>query len=208
MRVSSVMLDATDIGLVENETERCRKTNFYLFYYYFIFSQLHTKRFMSFLSTNFYPFFSTFSFFSAHTHLTHHIWYPATLQHHHFLIFFFFSLLISFLRALPFCSSPSHPPFLFPLQQTARPTFFARKFEASVNQEIVNELDAYLFGLTPQGTPALNSYWENVYDEPDGVASLSDTQLTYYHSFSRLGLARATASLQGNPKDHSCRFAL
>uniref|UniRef100_A0A665T0B8 Xylosyltransferase 1 n=1 Tax=Echeneis naucrates TaxID=173247 RepID=A0A665T0B8_ECHNA len=91
-------------------------------------------------------------------------------------------------------------------QQTVRPTFFARKFEASVNQEIVNQLDAYLFGSFPQGTPALNSYWENVYDKPDGVASLSDTQLTYYHSFSRLGLARAAASLQGNPKDHSCRY--
>ncbi|XP_054634076.1 xylosyltransferase 1 [Dunckerocampus dactyliophorus] len=91
-------------------------------------------------------------------------------------------------------------------QQTVRPTFFARKFEASVNQEIVNHLDAYLFGPFPPGTPGLNSYWENVYDEPDGVASLSDTQLTYYHSFSRLGLARAAASLQGNPMDHSCRY--
>ncbi|KAK5926968.1 hypothetical protein CgunFtcFv8_022499 [Champsocephalus gunnari] len=91
-------------------------------------------------------------------------------------------------------------------QQTVRPTFFARKFEASVNQEIVNQLDSYLYGPFPQGTQGLNSYWENVYDEPDGVASLSDTQLTYFHSFSRLGLARAAASLQGNPKDHSCRY--
>uniref|UniRef100_A0A3Q3Q4T8 Xylosyltransferase 1 n=1 Tax=Monopterus albus TaxID=43700 RepID=A0A3Q3Q4T8_MONAL len=91
-------------------------------------------------------------------------------------------------------------------QQTVRPTFFARKFEASVNQEIVNQLDTYLFGQLAQGTPGLSSYWENVYDEPDGVASLSDTQLTYYHSFSRLGLARAATSLQGNPKDHSCRY--
>uniref|UniRef100_A0A667XVR7 Xylosyltransferase 1 n=1 Tax=Myripristis murdjan TaxID=586833 RepID=A0A667XVR7_9TELE len=91
-------------------------------------------------------------------------------------------------------------------QQTARPTFFARKFEASVNQEIVNQLDAYLFGPFPQGTPGLQAYWENMYDEADGVASLSDTQLTHYHSFSRLGLARAAASLQGDPKDNSCRY--
>ncbi|XP_054897157.1 xylosyltransferase 1-like [Poeciliopsis prolifica] len=91
-------------------------------------------------------------------------------------------------------------------QQTVRPTFFARKFEASVNQEIVNQLDAYLFGPFPQGTLGLNSYWENVYDEPDGVASLSDTLLTYYHSFTRMGLVRAAASLQGNPDDHSCRY--
>ncbi|XP_043969622.1 xylosyltransferase 1 [Gambusia affinis] len=91
-------------------------------------------------------------------------------------------------------------------QQTVRPTFFARKFEASVNQEIVNQLDAYLFGPFPQGTLGLNSYWENVYDEPDGVASLSDTLLTYYHAFTRMGLVRAAASLQGNPNDHSCRY--
>ncbi|MEQ2196658.1 hypothetical protein XENOCAPTIV_007700, partial [Xenoophorus captivus] len=49
-------------------------------------------------------------------------------------------------------------------------------------------LDAYLFGPFPQGTPGVNSYWENVYDEPDGVASLSDTLLTCYHSFTRMGL--------------------
>ncbi|KAM9792765.1 xylosyltransferase 1 [Neosynchiropus ocellatus] len=91
-------------------------------------------------------------------------------------------------------------------QQTVRPTFFARKFEASVNQEIINHLDAYLFGPFPAGTLGLNSYWENVYDEPDGVASLSDTQLTYYHAFARLGLARAAGSLQGNPLDNSCRY--
>uniref|UniRef100_A0A8C6UDT4 Xylosyltransferase 1 n=1 Tax=Neogobius melanostomus TaxID=47308 RepID=A0A8C6UDT4_9GOBI len=91
-------------------------------------------------------------------------------------------------------------------QQTVRPTFFARKFEASVNQEIVNQLDSYLYGPLPHGTLGLNSYWENIYDEPDGVSSLSDTQLTYYHSFSRLGLSRAAASLQGNPNDHSCRY--
>lgn len=87
-----------------------------------------------------------------------------------------------------------------------RPTFFARKFEASVNQEIINQLDAYLFGAYPQGTPGLNSYWENVYENTDGVASLSDVKLTYYQAFSRMGLARAAASLQGNPSDHSCRL--
>uniref|UniRef100_A0A6Q2YDP4 Xylosyltransferase 1 n=1 Tax=Esox lucius TaxID=8010 RepID=A0A6Q2YDP4_ESOLU len=91
-------------------------------------------------------------------------------------------------------------------QQTARPTFFARKFEASVNQEIVNQLDGYLFGPLPRGTPGLQAYWENAFDEADGVATLSDTQLTHYHAFARMGLARAAASLQGDPKDNSCRY--
>ncbi len=72
-------------------------------------------------------------------------------------------------------------------QQTTRPTFFARKFEASVNQEIVNQLDAFLFGSMPQGTLGLKAYWENVFDEADGIHSLSDAHLTYYHAFRPIG---------------------
>lgn len=90
-------------------------------------------------------------------------------------------------------------------QQTTRPTFFARKFEASVNQEIVNQLDVFLFGSMPQGTPGLKAYWENVFDEADGIHSLSDAHLTHYHAFARLGLARTGNSLQGDTSDNSCR---
>uniref|UniRef100_A0A481CHM8 Xylosyltransferase 1 n=3 Tax=Sus scrofa TaxID=9823 RepID=A0A481CHM8_PIG len=90
-------------------------------------------------------------------------------------------------------------------QQTARPTFFARKFEAVVNQEIIGQLDYYLYGNYPAGTPGLRSYWENVYDEPDGIHSLSDVMLTLYHSFARLGLRRAEASLHAEG-DNSCRY--
>ncbi|XP_023584091.1 xylosyltransferase 1, partial [Trichechus manatus latirostris] len=90
-------------------------------------------------------------------------------------------------------------------QQTARPTFFARKFEAVVNQEIIGQLDYYLYGNYPAGTPGLRSYWENVYDEPDGVHSLSDVALTLYHSFSRLGLRRAEMLLHTDG-ENSCRY--
>ncbi|XP_062386976.1 xylosyltransferase 1 [Sardina pilchardus] len=105
------------------------------------------------------------------------------------------------------CSPNDFKPSDLPrFQQTTRPTFFARKFEASVNQEIVNQLDAFLFGGFPQGTPGLRAYWENIFDEPDGVRSLTDTQLTHYHAFARMGLARAAGSLQGEPSDNSCRY--
>lgn len=77
-----------------------------------------------------------------------------------------------------------------------------------MNQEIVNQLDAFLFGSYPQGTPGLKAYWENVYDEPDGVHSLSDSLLTHYHAFAHLGLARATSSLQGDAHDNRCRSVL
>ncbi|KAJ1096997.1 hypothetical protein NDU88_002127 [Pleurodeles waltl] len=90
-------------------------------------------------------------------------------------------------------------------QQTARPTFFARKFEASVNQEIIGQLDYYLYGNYPSGTPGLRSYWENLYDEPDGIHSISDVMLTMFHSFARLGLRRAESSLHTNG-DNSCRY--
>lgn len=95
-------------------------------------------------------------------------------------------------------------PFVSP-QQTARPTFFARKFEAVVNQEIIGQLDYYLYGNYPSGTPGLRSYWENVYDEPDGVHTLSDVALTMYHAFSRLGLRRAETSFH-TAGDNSCRL--
>ncbi|XP_060758449.1 xylosyltransferase 1 [Neoarius graeffei] len=105
------------------------------------------------------------------------------------------------------CSPNDFKPSDLPrFQQTARPTFFARKFEASVNQEIVNQLDTFLFGSYPPVTPGLKAYWENIYDEPDGVHSLSDALLTHYHAFARLGLARAANSLQGDTSDNRCRY--
>ncbi|KAM6250070.1 xylosyltransferase 1 [Porphyrio hochstetteri] len=90
-------------------------------------------------------------------------------------------------------------------QQTARPTFFARKFEAVVNQEIIGQLDYYLYGNYPAGTPGLRSYWENAYDEPDGLHTLSDVALTMYHAFARLGLRRAETSFHA-AGDNSCRY--
>lgn len=74
-----------------------------------------------------------------------------------------------------------------------------------VNQEVIGQLDYYLYGNYPAGTPGLRSYWENVYDEPDGVHSLSDVTLTLYHSFARLGLHRAEAALH-TAGENSCRY--
>lgn len=95
---------------------------------------------------------------------------------------------------------------MFQQQQNSRPTFFARKFEASVNQEVISQLDAFLFGPYPSGTPGLRAYWENIYEqETDGLSGLSDSRLSHYHAFARMGVSRAAASLQGRPNDNSCR---
>ncbi|KAI3360059.1 hypothetical protein L3Q82_013853 [Scortum barcoo] len=106
------------------------------------------------------------------------------------------------------CSPNDFKPSDLPrFQQASRPTFFARKFEASVSQEIINQLDSYLFGSYASGTPSLAAYWENVYEqETDGVAGLSDAALSHHHAFARMGLSRAAGSLQGHPNDNSCRY--
>ncbi|KAL8569523.1 hypothetical protein ACOMHN_002070 [Nucella lapillus] len=67
-----------------------------------------------------------------------------------------------------------------------KPLFFARKFEAVVNQEIINSLDVYLFGHLQQGLRALSSYWQNEFHHLDAPPKHKDTQLTFYHSFMRL----------------------
>lgn len=97
-------------------------------------------------------------------------------------------------RALPFCHPPNSftPPLS--LQQVSRPTFFARKFESTVNQEVLEILDSHLYGSYPPGTPALRAYWENVHDAVDGPGALSDVALTVYTSFARLGLRQAAAA--------------
>ncbi|XP_029015838.1 xylosyltransferase 1-like [Betta splendens] len=92
-------------------------------------------------------------------------------------------------------------------QQASRPTFFARKFEASVSQEIISQLDSYLFGAYAPDTPGLQAYWENIFEqETDGLASLSDSMLSHVHAFARMGLSRASRSLQGHPSDNTCRY--
>lgn len=76
-----------------------------------------------------------------------------------------------------------------------------------MSQEVINQLDSYLFGAYPSSTPSLQAYWENVYEQQtDGLASLSDSAISHYRAFARLGLTRAAGSLQGDPSDSSCRY--
>ncbi|XP_036405920.1 xylosyltransferase 2 [Megalops cyprinoides] len=95
------------------------------------------------------------------------------------------------------------PSDLVRIQQLTRPTFFARKFESTVNQEAISILDAHLYGHYPPGTPALKAYWESLFESADGVSSLSDVALTSYSSFFRLGL-RSLEATQGS--NEACRY--
>ncbi|KAJ8246434.1 hypothetical protein GJAV_G00267700 [Gymnothorax javanicus] len=95
------------------------------------------------------------------------------------------------------------PNDLIRIQQLTRPTFFARKFESTVNQEAINILDAHLYGHYPPGTAALKAYWESLFEREDGVNSLSDVALTSYSAFFRLGLHSLEAAQSGK---EACRY--
>ena len=55
--------------------------------------------------------------------------------------------------------------------------YFARKFEAIVNQDVINELDAYLYGNYPEGKliftndihTCYKGYIEDSETDPDGT---------------------------------------
>ena len=58
-----------------------------------------------------------------------------------------------------------------------------------MNQEIVNILDAWLFGPYPENTPGLHTYFESVYDIEDMLSQPIDSQLSIWMSFMRIGAA-------------------
>ncbi len=95
-----------------------------------------------------------------------------------------------------------NPSFLL-WQQLTRPTFFARKFESTVNQESIKILDNHLYGQYPPGTVALKAYWESLFEQADGVSSLNDVALTAYSSFFRLGLRKRETTQSSS---EACRW--
>ena len=61
---------------------------------------------------------------------------------------------------------------------------FARKFEPIVNNEIINQLDEWMFGA--KLLLARNSYWENFYHSSHDKGSKYDITLTFLQSFVRI----------------------
>nr|XP_061829832.1 xylosyltransferase 2-like [Nerophis lumbriciformis] len=95
------------------------------------------------------------------------------------------------------------PQDLIRIQQLSRPTFFARKFESAVNQEAIDILDTHLYGQYAPGSAAIKAYWENLFEQTDGIGSLSDVALTAFSSLLRLGLKSLATSHGSN---ESCRL--
>uniref|UniRef100_A0A2M4BCE2 protein xylosyltransferase n=2 Tax=Anopheles marajoara TaxID=58244 RepID=A0A2M4BCE2_9DIPT len=55
--------------------------------------------------------------------------------------------------------------------------FFARKFEAMVNQAIVLQLEEWIFGSYPVDTLNLHAYWQNFYHHEDSSSGSADGAL-------------------------------
>ena len=68
--------------------------------------------------------------------------------------------------------------------------FFARKFEAIVNHDIINRLDTHLYGVYPDNTPAMTSFWESVYHDEDDLNFPYNARYSTYQSFLRQALLR------------------
>lgn len=83
------------------------------------------------------------------------------------------------------------------LSYEVKPIFFGRKFEATVNQDIINSMDVYLFGNEMTDVTALTSYWQNEYHHLDHHTGVDDTFLSFYLSFMRLTTTRLAADTTG-----------
>lgn len=64
--------------------------------------------------------------------------------------------------------------------------FFARKFEAIINQAIILQIEEWLFGPYTSDYANLNAYWQNVYHHQDRSPPPDDVALTISNSLMRL----------------------
>ncbi|XP_055935993.1 xylosyltransferase oxt-like isoform X2 [Argiope bruennichi] len=68
-----------------------------------------------------------------------------------------------------------------------RPYYFARKFEPIINQQIIEQVETWIYGPR-KGITNLDSYWQNDYHFLDKSPPTEDSRISIYESFSRLGL--------------------
>ncbi|XP_064113215.1 xylosyltransferase oxt-like [Macrobrachium nipponense] len=77
----------------------------------------------------------------------------------------------------------------------SRNLFFARKFEAVINQAVINQVDAWLYTPYYSSTQGLESYWENRYHHEDRPAGSNDVSVTLYNAAARLSTKTVTQLL-------------
>ncbi|KAK2569055.1 Xylosyltransferase 2 [Acropora cervicornis] len=102
------------------------------------------------------------------------------------------------------CSPNDFKPEDMPRLKTQNQNYFARKFEAIVNQEVINQLDSWLYGSYPADMKGINYYWENIFHHEDSITKTSDVFRTFFQSFVRIGIKNAKMKSTRGNKDHSC----
>ncbi|CAG5128244.1 unnamed protein product, partial [Candidula unifasciata] len=80
------------------------------------------------------------------------------------------------------------------LHYETKPVFFARKFEAIVDQEVINTLDRNFHGFLYPGLSSLSSYWQNAYHHLDKDTKVRDADLTIYSSVIRQAMDQLAES--------------
>ncbi|CAL1290966.1 unnamed protein product [Larinioides sclopetarius] len=73
-----------------------------------------------------------------------------------------------------------------------RPYYFARKFEPIINQQIIEQVETWIYG-SKKGITNLDSYWQNDYHFLDKSPPTDDSRISIYESFARLGLKQLQA---------------
>ncbi|CAH3106757.1 unnamed protein product [Pocillopora meandrina] len=102
------------------------------------------------------------------------------------------------------CSPNDFKPEDLPRLKSKSTNFFARKFEAIVNQEVINQLDAWLYDPYPTDTQGLNYYWENLFHREDSITKTSDVFRTFFHAFARVGEKSLKAAASQGAKSQKC----
>ena len=59
-----------------------------------------------------------------------------------------------------------------------------------MNHDIINRLDTHLYGVYPDNTPAITSFWESVYHDEDDLNFPYNARYSTYQSFLRQALLR------------------
>ncbi|CAG2159896.1 unnamed protein product, partial [Oppiella nova] len=69
------------------------------------------------------------------------------------------------------------------LSTQSKPLFFGRKFEAIVNQNIINRLEEIINKNFSHSAKSVDKYWQNDYDFRDSQPVIDDAKLTFYYAF-------------------------
>ena len=73
-----------------------------------------------------------------------------------------------------------------------------------MNQEVINQLDSWLYDTYPADMQGLNYYWENLFHHEDSITKTSDVFRTFFHAFARVGEKSLKVAASQGAKSQKC----